>query len=495
MTTLPTKRASENENQIKSYTREDWQRGYESQPNECDYWIEDIEGEIPADLNGTFFRNGPGLLDINGQKIAHPFDGDGMISAIAIKNGRARYQNRYVETEGYLAEKKAGKILYRGVFGTQKPGGWLANIFDLKVKNIANTNIIYWGGKLLALWEAGQPHRLDPKTLATIGLDDLDGILESGQAFSAHPRIEKGKDGKNDVLINFSVKPGLSSTITIFEFDTKGKLLKRQERIIPGFAFLHDMVITPNYCIFFQNPVSLNPFPFLLGLKSAGQCITFNPNLPTQIILIPRNGKDEMKILETEPCFVFHHANAWEENGFVFVESIVYKSFPQVEPNADFLDVDFDGIPEGQLWRFQMDLEAQKVEHQLIESRTCEFPTLHPDRVGQPYRYLYIGAADAPTGNAPLQAVLKIDWETGERQIWSAAPRGFAGEPIFVPRPGGAAEDDGWLLVLMYDGANHRSELVILDAGDLTKEPVARLHLKHHVPYGLHGSFTPELFE
>ncbi len=478
---------------IKSYTREDWQRGYESQANEYDYWIEDIEGEIPADLNGTFFRNGPGLLDINGQKIAHPFDGDGMISAIAINNGRARYRNRYVQTEGYLAEKKAGKILYRGVFGTQKPGGWLANIFDLKAKNIANTNIIYWGGKLLALWEGGQPHRLDPKTLETIGLDDLNGLLEGGKAFSAHPRIEKGKDGKNDVLINFSVKPGPSSTITIFEFDTEGKLLKRRAHIIPGFAFLHDMAITPNYCIFFQNPVSLDPLPFMLGFKSAGQCLQFNPKKPTQVILIPRNG-GEMKVLETEPCFVFHHANAWEENGEVFVESIVYKSFPDVDANADFRDVDFSAIPEGQLWRFKMNLKTESVEHQLIESRTCEFPTLHPDWVGQPYRYLYIGAAEAPTGNAPLQAVLKIDWQTGERQIWSAAPRGFAGEPIFVPRPGGAGEDDGWLLLLMYDAANHRSDLVILDARDLTKEPVARLRLKYHVPYGLHGSFTPELF-
>jgi all-trans-8'-apo-beta-carotenal 15,15'-oxygenase len=479
---------------IKSYTQEDWQRGYESQPNEYDYWIDDIEGEIPVDLKGTFFRNGPGLLDINGQKIAHPFDGDGMINAIAINNGRARYRNRYVQTEGYLAEKKARKILYRGVFGTQKPGGWLANIFDLKAKNIANTNIIYWGGKLLALWEGGQPHRLDPKTLETIGLEDLDGLLEGGKAFSAHPRIEKGKDGKNDVLINFSVTPGPSSTITIFEFDTKGKLLKKHAHIIPGFAFLHDMAIAPNYCIFFQNPVSLDPLPFMLGFKSAGQCLQFNPKKPTQVILIPRNG-GEMKVLETEPCFVFHHANAWEESGEVFVDSIAYKSFPDVDANADFRDVDFDAIPEGQLWRFKMNLKTESVEHQLIESRTCEFPTLHPNRVGQPYRYLYMGAAEAPAGNAPLQAVLKIDWQTGERQIWSAAPRGFAGEPIFVPRPGGAAEDDGWLLVLMYDAANHRSDLVILDARDLTKEPVARLHLKHHVPYGLHGNFTPELFE
>ncbi|HEY9891939.1 MAG TPA: carotenoid oxygenase family protein, partial [Candidatus Sericytochromatia bacterium] len=64
------------------YERNDWKKGYESQPNEYDYWIEDIEGEIPADLKGTLFRNGPGLLEVNGQRIHHPFDGDGMISAI-----------------------------------------------------------------------------------------------------------------------------------------------------------------------------------------------------------------------------------------------------------------------------------------------------------------------------------------------------------------------------------------------------------------------------
>ena len=191
-----------------TYTREDWQRGYESQTKEHDYWIDDIEGEIPEDLNGTFFRNGPGLLDINGQSIAHPFDGDGMVCAISFKNRRAYFRNRFVRTEGYVAEKAAGKILYRGAFGTQKPGGWLANIFDLKNKNIANTGILYWGDKLLALWEGGQPHRLNPQNLETIGIEDLDGILQPGQAFSAHPRIEKGKDGKGDILVNFSVKPG-----------------------------------------------------------------------------------------------------------------------------------------------------------------------------------------------------------------------------------------------------------------------------------------------
>jgi len=105
-----------------------------------------------------------------------------------------------------------------------------------------------------------------------------------------------------------------------------------------------------------------------------------------------------------------------------------------------------------------------------------------------------MGAAHTDTGNAPLQAILKIDLESVERQLWSAAPRGFVSEPIFVSRPNSEKEDDGWVLALVYDAAHHRSDVVILDARNLSQGPVARLHLKHHIPYGLHGSFTPESF-
>lgn len=471
----------------RSYDVKEWQRGYESQPQEFSYWIDDVEGEIPADLVGTFFKNGPGLLDINGSRIHHPFDGDGMISSVAFCEGRAYFRNRFVQTAGYLEEKKAGKILYRGVFGTQKPGGWLANIFDLKIKNIANTHVIYWGGKLLALWEAAEPHRLDPYSLETLGLDYLDGILQPGEAFSAHPRVD------GDRLVNFAVKPGVSSTITIYELDKTGKLLTKHAHSIPGFAFLHDMAITPNYCIFFQNPVSFNPLPFVLGWRGAGQCLELNPKEKTKVILIPRNG-GEVQVLETEPCFVFHHANAFEVGDKVFVDSICYSSFPSPDADGDFREVDFDRLPPGELWRLEVDLRAKNVNHEVIESRCCEFPTLHPNNVGKPYRYMYIGTAHQPTGNAPLQAVLKIDFETGKREIWSAAPRGFAGEPVFVPRPNCVSEDDGWLLLLVYDAAFHRSDVVILDARNLNFGPVARLHLKHHIPYGLHGSFSEQYF-
>ena len=487
----------------KSYSRQDWREGYQSVTEEFDYWIDDIEGEIPPELSGTLFRNGPGLLDINGQNIHHPFDGDGMISRITFTNGRAHYRNRFVRTKAYIEEQKAGKILYRGVFGTQKPGGWLANAFDFNLKNIANTNVIYWGGKLLALWEAAEPHKLDPQTLETLGKEHFNGVLSEGEAFAAHPRFDPSceQDNGEPCLVNFSIKPGLSTTITIFELDTAGNIVRKTAHSVPGFAFIHDFVITPNYCIFFQNPVSFNPIPFVLGMRGAGECIKFQGNKPTKVLIIPRKSnvgnsgnKGKVQILETQSGFVFHHANAFEKGYEIVLDSICYESLPEVEPESDFRETDFESLTPSQLWRFHLNLKDNKVRRELTESRCCEFPSVHPLKVGRKCRYLYMAATHSPQGNAPLQAFEKVDLETGEKQVWSAAPSGYASEPNFVPRTLHGDEDDGWLIGLVYDSTHHRSYVVILDTNDLNKGAIARLHLKHHIPYGLHGNFVSDLF-
>ena len=475
-----------------TYSRDDWSSGFRSQPNEHSYWVTDLEGPIPPELEGTLFRNGPGLLDTHGHPVKHPFDGDGMISSIALRDGQAYFRNRFVRTAGYVAEQQAQKPLYRGVFGTQKPGGPLANLFDLKLKNIANTHIVYWADKLLALWEAAEPHRLDPSTLETLGLDYLNGLIAPGGSFTAHPRIDPGHHGEQR-LVGFSVKAGLSSTITLYELDLQGHALSQHSHTIPGFAFIHDFALTPNYAIFFQNPVSFGPLPFLLGFKGAAECIRYDPKQPTKILIIPRNG-DPMQVIETDPCFVFHHANAFEQDGHVVVDSICYNSFPSLEGSRDFREVDFDRVPAGQLWRFSLDIDAGTAAITKLLTRCVEFPTLHPNVVGRPYRHLFIGTAHAPEGNAPLQALLKLDTHTGNTDLWSAAPRGFMGEPLFVPRPQGQGEDDGWVLVLMYNAERRCSDLVILEGKDITAGPVSRLKLPHHVPYGLHGSFVPRYF-
>ncbi len=480
----------------KSYRVEEWQTGYRSLPDEFDYWIDDIEGTLPHDLRGTLFRNGPGLLDVNGQRIHHPFDGDGMICAIAFDQGRAHFRNRFVRSEGFVAEQKAGAILYRGVFGTQKPGGWLANAFDFRLKNVANTQVIYWGGKLLALWEAAEPHQLHPHTLETLGLDHLDGALLPGAAFAAHPRIDPSckADQGAPCLVNFAIKPGLSTTLTIYELNPQGQVIRQQAHSVPGFAFIHDFAITPNYCIFFQNPVTFNPLPYLAGMRSAAECIQFRRDQPTQVILIPRHSSKPVQRLPTQAGFVFHHANAFEEDGQIVVDSICYGEFPAVDPGQDYRAVKFDDLPPGHLWRFRIDPAAQTIDRQQMDARCLEFPSVHPDYVGRHYRYLYTGAADAAVGNAPLQAILRLNVATGQQDLWSAAPTGYVGEPIFVPRPNAQAEDDGWVMTVVYDAERQKSEVVVLTADAIASGPIARLRLKHHVPYGLHGGFTPEYF-
>ena len=475
-----------------TYDRAAWAKGYRSLNQEFSYWIDDVEGEIPAGLQGTLFRNGPGKFDIGGRSIQHPFDGDGMICAITIDQGRAHFRNRYVQTEGYIAESKAEKILYRGVFGTAREGGWMNNAFDTKLKNIANTQVIYWGGKLLALWEAAEPHRLDPATLETIGLETFNGKLKPGGAFAAHPWIDpQGPDGE-PCLVNFSIQAGLSFTLNLYELNLKGEIVREQNHILPGFAFIHDFAVTPNYVIFFQNPVKFSPLPFLFGAKGAGECIAFEPMKPTRMLVIRRDGTAKPQVLEAQSGFVFHHSNAFEEEGNVIVDSICYASLPSVEPGKDFRDVNFDRLDPGQLWRFKLDLATGNVDRTLLEPRCCEFPVVNPDLVGRAYRYSYMAAAAQIAGNMPLQAIAKVDVTTGEEQLYSYAPSGFVNEPVFVPKPNAQAEDDGWLLAMTFDGDRDRSSVVILDAKTLTQ--VTRLWLQHHVPYGLHGTFTAKVF-
>ncbi|MDS3860613.1 carotenoid oxygenase family protein [Thermosynechococcaceae cyanobacterium BACA0444] len=481
---------------LPTYSLTDWQGGTRSLPDEYDYWIDEVTGEIPPGLVGTLFRNGPGLLDIGGVALKHPFDGDGMICAFTFKDGQVHFRNRYVQTTGYQAEQQAGKILYRGVFGTPKPGGWLNNLFDMKLKNIANTQVIYWGAKLLALWEAAWPYQLNPATLETLGEINLDGLLKPGDAFAAHPRL----DPQQQRLVNFSLKPGLTTAVRLFEFALDGRCVLEQDYNFPGFAFIHDFALTPNYGIFFQNPVQLNPIPYLLGFKGAAECLSFNPQHPTHIWLLPRLGGTPLHF--TMPaCFVFHHANAFELGDDIVVDSICYESFPGLDSDTNYRQVDFASLPPGQLWRIRINKTSQAVTMNQLDPRCCEFPCLHPNYVGQPYRYLYTAAADNPTGNAPLQGILRLDLETQTQEFWSAAPRGFVTEPVFVPDPtrinpedSASQETAGWLLVLTYEASRQKSDLVILDAANVSQGPLARLHLKHHIPYGLHGTFTPQTF-
>ena len=522
------------------YNRADWASGFRNVGQELsNVPLKASKGTIPADLNGTLYRNGPGRLERGGHWVHHPFDGDGMITALRFEAGGLNLTNRFVRTEGWLAEEKAGKPLYRGVFGTQKPGGLLANAFDVRLKNIANTHVVKLGDQLLALWEASSPHALDPGTLDTKGISLLDGVLKAGEAFSAHPRFDPGHHGE-ERMVTFGVKSGPRSTIRLMEFAVAddpvsgvkaGQLLSERSDSFGGFAFLHDFAITPNWAVFLQNAIAFNPLPFLLGQKGAAQCLASKPGGQAQFWLIPRDSGafagQPPRIVPAPEGFVFHHLNAWEEAidapessnnpqeaaapatpAPIVVESIFYADFPSIGPDTDFRTIDFDLIPEGLLERCRIDLATGTVSTERLSERCCEFAMVNPRREGLSCRYGWMAVAERETGNDPLQAIKKLDLVSGERRVWSAAPRGFVSEPVMVPRPATTAassgqsaaaanpepakpepaEDDGWVLCMVWNGARCASDLVILDAATMDELAVVELPLA--IPYGLHGSFV-----
>ena len=480
------------EKNISSFNKEDWSSAYKNVEKELTKEPLGIsKGLHIKELNGTLLRNGPGILERGGQWVHHPFDGDGMITAIKFEDGKPFLTNKFVKTKGYLEEKKLNKFIYRGVFGTQKSGGIINNALDLKFKNIANTHVVKLGNEVLALWEAAGPHALDPESLETIGLTTLKGVLKPDEAFSAHPKIDHNSISSPELLVTFGVQTGPKSTIRLMEFNDKGELIIDRKDTFNGFAFLHDFAITANWAIFLQNAIDFNPLPFVMGQRGAAQCLKSNPNKKAKFFIIPRESGlfrgQQPFIIDAPEGFVFHHVNAYEKDSKIILDSIFYDDFPSVGPDENFRDIDFEKYPEGKLKRSTIDLKKKSADIETISEQCCEFATVNPKFLGLKASFSWMACTDQKIGNAPLQAIKKVNLVTKEEISWSAAPSGFVSEPIMVPSKNSNKEDEGYLLILLWNGSRRGSDLVILNSKDLKE--LATYNLPIAIPHGLHGSW------
>merc|ERR1719424_2797070 len=252
--------------------RAGWQMAYTSVPGEYEYEISAIDGTIPADLKGSLWRNGPGNFERGGQRFEHVLDGDGYLGRISIDGsaGRASFKGRFVRTKDFEEEEAADAILKRNTFGTQPEGGVLANAGRLALKNVANTNVVTLGGKVLALWEAGMPQRVVPSTMGCEGDDRMLGL---GQGFTAHPRI----DPTSGRLAGFSWASKLDQSAvlaTVREWDQGSGRAAHATRVeLAGSLAPHDFAITPSWYVFAHNAMALEVLPFVAGLKGPVECL------------------------------------------------------------------------------------------------------------------------------------------------------------------------------------------------------------------------------
>jgi all-trans-8'-apo-beta-carotenal 15,15'-oxygenase len=462
----------------------DWHHIFDALPDEHDYVTHEIEGRLPEGLIGTLYRNGPAKNEVGGKPYAHLFDGDAMLSQFTLDgNGSVRYRNKYVRTTHYLKERTADKPLMRG-YGQQRPGGPLMNAFRTPA-NVANINVTWHSGNLLALWEGGRPWRLDPDTLDTIGEYDFDGELKGGYSYSAHPTW----DPATGDLFNFGIQFGRRTRLRTYRIDRAGKLHHLQVVDLPFPTLNHDCALTRRYMVFVIDPLVVKLPRFLLGLDSLDGAVRFDAKRPTQVILVPRDG-GKPRIAECEGFFHYHINNAYEEGDDVVLDLVRYPDYDNIHRTLRrFRESAFEGI-ETRLSRLRV-TSSDDVQIEEVYPGACEFPQHDWRLTASAHRYAYMAGRE--NGDAPFGSLIKVDHHTGAATRHDFGAGHVAGEPIFVPRSPDSAEDDGWLLTVVYAAAEHRSRLVVVDARDLESEAVAVAHLPHHVPLGFHGTFTQRI--
>lgn len=432
----------------------------------------EVIGEIPRELHGGYFRNGPNPSSPP-KGMHHWFDGDGMLHGVWFENGSARYKNRFVQTHDL---KTGDADAMPGIFepSADREGR------TVHYRDTANTDVVYHNGNLLALWYiSGQPVAVDPRTLETIRIENFNGKLPRN--ISAHSKVD-ATTGEL-VFFDYALYEPKMWTGTV---SATGALTHFQEIELPGPRLPHDMGMTENFTILHDLPVIFSESAIrnrLWQIHVADQ--------PTRFGVVPRKGGSP-KWFDFPTCYIYHVINAWEEetpNGTEVVMAackMVPNGFtpdPQYGAYSAMADV-LALRAQPFVWRMNMTTGEGREEQ--LDDALSEFPVVDSLKAGQKTKHSYHVVFDDCIEQR-FSGLVKYDLETGasERHYF---PQGvFGSEPVFVAREDC---DDGYLITFTTDLAG-QSEVHILDTENMSAAPVARVKLPQRVPLGFHGTWAP----
>ena len=451
-----------------------------------------LSGAIPAGLRGSLYRNGPGRLERGGQRVGHWFDGDGAILGVHFTDAGATGVYRYVQSAEFQAEEQAGRFIYGG-YGMNPPGAFWERFKP--TKNAGNTSVLALPaapdsprGRLLALWEGGHPHALDLETLETRGLDDLDGLPKS-LPFSAHPK----RDAQTGDIYNFGVSFGKAATLNVYRLDANGNFKQKNSVELNGSSLIHDFVMAGRYLIFFVPPVRLNVVPLLLKLKSFSDAFQWKPELGTQILVFDRNSLELLSRGETQPWYQWHFGNGFvNADGDAVIDVVRYDNFNTNQYLKEVATGETHTSSKSTLWQVRLNpLTGNVVEtHELLD-RSCEFPVVKPQEVGEFNRntYLLLHRRGVEAGQDFFGSIARFDQKTGDLMEADLGENRYPMEPIYAPDAENS--NQGWIVTVVYDGNCDRSEVWVFDSDRLSDQPVCRLALPEVIPLGFHGTWKP----
>jgi carotenoid cleavage dioxygenase-like enzyme len=434
-----------------------------------------VTGEIPAGLRGALYRIGPNPQFEPRDPNHHWFAGDGMVHGFYLADGKATYRNRYVRTPRWELEHAAGRSLF-GTFGnpmTTEPAVMGQD------SGVANTNIVWHAGRLMALEEGHAPFEMAPDTLNSLGY-----VQAYRGRTTAHPKI----DPATGEMVWFGYGVGdapLSAGMSYGVTDAAGQVVRRDDFQAPYSSMVHDFMVTENHVLF---PI----LPLTGSLERAMRALpafAWEPEKGSFVGVMRRDADvSTIRWFNTGACYVFHPMNAWEADGKLYADVMRYDQAP-LFPKAD-------GSPGEKTaarlvrWTFDLDAASDAIREEPIDDLDGEFPRLDERFATRAYRHGWY-AADPTNGKTIKQsAIAHLDFATGRRQVYELTGGDLTSEPVFTPRTADAPEGDGWVTAVVWRAGENRSDLVVFEAQDVAKGPIAVAHLPRRVPFGFHGNWV-----
>lgn len=440
---------------------------------------------VPAGLQGgVLYRNGPALMKLGDSAYRHWFDGDGMLHAFRFEAGQLRHHAKLIATNKLKAEQAAGRRLAPG-FGTRIPGTAITGPDDL---NTANIGTLRLAGEVLALGEGGPPYALHPETLATTGKKAWSPET-AALPFSAHPKVDA-----QGTVWSFGYLPG-AGALALYQLNPQGALVRQAFLPLPAPAIadmVHDFAITEKYLVFVLMPYKYRPDSD--PAQSFIGHYAWQADQPGHVLVVDKATFSTVCLVECEAVGLFHLGNAWEVGNTIRFGVVRYTDFPEaMRRTGKVFDGSMMAWPETRWTEFEVNVAAKTLRMAAFDASTVEFPRHDQRRTGQESRYTYL-LTSRRTAAEPLfgfDTLRRIDQKTAAVQDYHYGGQFVAEEHVFVPAPGAAAEDRGWLVGTAFDWKRRVTVVSVFDAAQVANGPIEQVTLPYGLPLGLHGQFYP----